>query len=175
MLRRIAVAPALLLALGACTVGPDFAPPEWLSPASWFAKKAEADPEGTQYAGYGSDRSELVERVQAIPSLRSWSIALPARTSTCRSPRRGSPNPARSLAMAGAAQFPTLNANGSYARQKSSNIGVFSNAPNALGANGALGNTAGGLKSWHLNPFDVYQVGFDASWELDLWGGVRRR
>lgn len=23
-------------------------------------------------------------------------------------------------------------------------------------------------------PFDVYQAGFDASWELDLWGRVRR-
>ena len=30
------------------------------------------------------------------------------------------------------------------------------------------------MRSSHLNPFDVYQVGFDASWELDLWGKVRR-
>ena len=43
MLRRIPAA-ALLLALGACTVGPNYAPPEWLSPASWFAKKAEPIP-----------------------------------------------------------------------------------------------------------------------------------
>ena len=76
--------------------------------------------------------------------------------------------------MAGAAQYPTLNANGSYARQKTSDVGVFSGAPNAIGANGAFGNTTGGIQSSHLNPFDVYQVGFDASWELDMWGGVRR-
>ena len=76
--------------------------------------------------------------------------------------------------MAGAAQFPTLNANGSYTRQKASDVGVFANAPNALGANGAFGSTTGGIESAHLNPFDVYQVGFDASWELDLWGKVRR-
>jgi NodT family efflux transporter outer membrane factor (OMF) lipoprotein len=25
-----------------------------------------------------------------------------------------------------------------------------------------------------LKPFDLYQGGFDASWEVDLWGGVRR-
>ena len=37
------------------------------------------------------------------------------------------------LGVAGAAQFPTLNANGSYTRQKASDVGVFSNSPNALG------------------------------------------
>ena len=76
--------------------------------------------------------------------------------------------------MAGAAQFPTLNANGSYTRQKASDVGVFANAPNALGANGASGSNVGGIRSSHLNAFDVYQAGFDASWELDLWGKVRR-
>jgi hypothetical protein len=40
MLIRLSAA-ALLLALGACTVGPSFEPPDWLSPTSWFAKKAE--------------------------------------------------------------------------------------------------------------------------------------
>lgn len=51
---------------------------------------------------------------------------------------------------------------------------MFSNAPNPLGANGAEGNTAGGLRSDKLAPFNVYQTGFDATWELDIWGGVRR-
>jgi NodT family efflux transporter outer membrane factor (OMF) lipoprotein len=78
------------------------------------------------------------------------------------------------LGVVGAAQFPTLNANGSYTRQKASNIGVFSNSPNALGASGASGSTTGGIRSSTLNAFDVYQVGFDASWEVDLWGRVRR-
>ena len=40
MLIRLSAA-TLLLALGACTVGPNFEPPDWLSPTSWFAKKAE--------------------------------------------------------------------------------------------------------------------------------------
>ena len=78
------------------------------------------------------------------------------------------------LGVVGSVQFPDLNGNGSYTRQKSSDVGVFANAPNALGANGASGNSAGGLQGTHLNPFDVYQVGFDASWEVDLWGRVRR-
>ena len=47
-------------------------------------------------------------------------------------------------------------------------------APNALGANGASGSNVGGIRGGQLNAFDVYQVGFDASWEVDLWGKVRR-
>ena len=40
MVKRL-LAAALPLALGACTVGPNFEPPEWLSPVSWFTRKAE--------------------------------------------------------------------------------------------------------------------------------------
>ena len=78
------------------------------------------------------------------------------------------------LGIAGASQFPSMNANASYTHQKASDVGVFANAPNPLGANGAFGNTAGGIGSRQLKPFNVYQVGFDASWELDLWGKVSR-
>jgi len=78
------------------------------------------------------------------------------------------------LGVVGAAQFPMLNGNGSYTRQKASDVGVFANAPNALGASGASGSRVGGTRSSQLSAFDVYQVGFDASWELDLWGKVRR-
>ncbi len=78
------------------------------------------------------------------------------------------------LGVARSAEFPTFNANGSYTREKASNVGQFAAAPNPLGANGEFGNSAGGLRSANLAPFSVYQAGFDASWELDLWGGVKR-
>jgi NodT family efflux transporter outer membrane factor (OMF) lipoprotein len=78
------------------------------------------------------------------------------------------------LNAAEAARLPTLNGNTSYTRQKASDTGPFDLAPGALGANGASGSTAGGLGSRQLNSFDVFQVGFDASWEIDFWGGVRR-
>ncbi len=41
-------------------------------------------------------------------------------------------------------------------------------------ANGATGNSTGGIQGAGLKPFDLYQGGFDSSWEVDLWGGVRR-
>jgi NodT family efflux transporter outer membrane factor (OMF) lipoprotein len=172
MLKRVAAA-ALLLALGACTVGPDFEPPEWLSPASWFARKSEPIPPEPSVAiaapidpewwnlFHDPTLTALVRRVA--------SENLDVQIATVRIAESRA-----QLGVVGAAQFPTLNANGSYTRQKASDVGVFSNAPNALGASGASGSTTGGIRGGHLNAFDVYQVGFDASWELDLWGKVRR-
>jgi NodT family efflux transporter outer membrane factor (OMF) lipoprotein len=172
MLRRIP-AVALLLALGACTVGPNYASPEWLSPASWFAKKAEPIPREPSVAVAGAiDPNWWKLFKDPILTKLEHRVAgenLDVQVATVRIAESRA-----QLAVAGAAQFPTLNANGSYARTKASDVGEFASAPNALGANGAFGNTTGGLRSSHLNPFDVYQVGFDASWELDLWGGVRR-
>jgi NodT family efflux transporter outer membrane factor (OMF) lipoprotein len=172
MLRRLFAA-ALPLALGACTVGPNFDAPDWLSPATWFAKKAEpiapalsmpvAEPIDPNWWNLFNDPvlTELERRVAGEN--------LDVQVATVRIAESRA-----QLGVAGAAQFPALNGNGSYTRQKASDVGVFSNAPNPLGANGASGNTTGGIRSGRLNPFDVYQVGFDASWELDLWGKVRR-
>ncbi len=173
ILTRLATA-ALLLALGACTVGPNFAPPEWLSPASWFAKKAEpisppasipvAEPIDPNWWNLFND-PELTTLERRVAGEK------PRRAGGDSQAHGGS---RAQLGVVGSVQFPDLNGNGSYTRQKSSDVGVFANAPNALGANGASGNSAGGLLGTHLSPFDVYQVGFDASWEVDLWGRVRR-
>jgi len=172
MVRRFPAAAAVLLLAG-CTVGPNFETPEWLSPASWFAKKAEpivppaslpvAEPIDPNWWSLFNDPvlTGLEQRVAGEN--------LDVQVATVRIAESRA-----QLGVVGAAQFPNLNANGSYTRQKSSDVGVFAKSLTALGANGASGNTAGGLMTTHLNPFDVYQVGFDASWELDLWGKVRR-
>jgi len=63
-------------------------------------------------------------------------------------------------AIVGAGRYPDLNVSSSYSRDRASQ------------------------NAWPYNAFDVpgfpweadlYQVGFDASWELDVFGGVRRR
>jgi NodT family efflux transporter outer membrane factor (OMF) lipoprotein len=171
-LRRIPAAAALLLLAG-CTVGPNFETPEWLSPASWFAKKAEpiqrtpslpvAEPIDPDWWDLFKD-PELTALERRVAGENLDVQVATVRLAESRA----------QLGVVGAAQFPNLNANGSYTRQKASDVGVFSKAPNALGANGASGSTTGGVSSSVLNAFDVYQVGFDASWEVDLWGRVRR-
>jgi NodT family efflux transporter outer membrane factor (OMF) lipoprotein len=172
MLRKIPTAAALLL-LTACTVGPNFEAPGWLSPASWFAKKAEPIPPAPSLPV-----AEAIDpnwwNLFNDPELTALEHRVAGENLDVQVATARLEESRAQLGITGAAQFPTLNANGSYTRQKSSNVGEFANAPTALGANGASGNTAGGLGSRKLNPFDVYQVGFDASWELDLWGKVRR-
>ena len=171
MIRFPAAAAALLLA--GCTVGPNFESPEWLSPASWFAKKAEliqrppslpvAEPIDPDWWNLFRD-PELTALERRVAGENLDVQVATVRLAESRA----------QLGIVGAAQFPNLNANGSYTRQKASDVGVFASAPNALGANGASGNTAGGLTGSTHGAFDVYQVGFDASWEVDLWGRVRR-
>jgi NodT family efflux transporter outer membrane factor (OMF) lipoprotein len=80
-------------------------------------------------------------------------------------------------------ELPTLNGNASYTRELQSADGVIgllggSGSPSATDTNG-LGGRQGGVPtqsatSSALPPFNLYQYGFDASWELDLWGRVRR-
>ncbi len=81
-------------------------------------------------------------------------------------------------------QFPQLNGNASYTRERQSKQGVISIFGGSGGGAGGgtagtqsngLGGRQGGIPSTiPLAPFDLFQGGFDASWELDLWGRVRR-
>src|SRR5579864_3750388 len=143
MLKRISVASALVLALGACTVGPNFEPPEWMSPGSWFAKKAEpigrepsmpvAEPIDPNWWNLFND-PELTALERRVAGENLDVQVATVRLAESRA----------QLGVAGAAQFPSFNANGSYTRQKASEGGVFSNAPMPLAAIVASGCTAGG-------------------------------
>ena len=85
------------------------------------------------------------------------------------------------LGVAKADEYPNLNANGSYLRQRLSKNGEISLLSSGGTADNGTGG-AGGIPTAEatngatqiLQPFDLYQAGFDASWEVDLWGRVRR-
>ena len=169
---RLGATMGAALALGGCTLGPDFKVPQWASPGSWFhAEKARTPERSTPVAEpidpnwwdlfHDTELSALERRVAAEN--------LDVRAATTRLAQSRA-----ELGVARGAEFPTLNGNLSYTRQKASDIGVFANAPNPLGASGAQGARAGGIRGGHLAAFDVYQGGFDASWELDIWGRVKR-
>jgi NodT family efflux transporter outer membrane factor (OMF) lipoprotein len=66
-----------------------------------------------------------------------------------------------------AAEFPSLNSNNQYQREQYSKNGIVS----LLG--GLVGPTAG--TGFAPGPINEFNSGFDASWELDLWGRVRRQ
>ena len=68
--------------------------------------------------------------------------------------------------MTAAAAFPSINGDAKYTRELYSQNGIVSLL------SGLLGPTASSFNPGALNE---YNVGFDASWELDLWGKVRRQ
>lgn len=181
--RRVIAPPALALALlGAlvqgCTVGPDFLPPEAKTPAAWTnealtaaprkepvsAVDAASDPVPAWWTSFGDPLlTSLIERAAAANlDLRQAVL----RIAEARAQRD----------IAGAAQWPSLSGNASYARERISEKTAMASLLSAFGA--APGSPAAGGVSRALpglqNPFGQYQYGFDASWEVDLFGRVRR-
>lgn len=190
---RRAVLVLVLAGLAGCTVGPDFEAPSPWSPASWFrgapgrpaslASLPVAEPVDPEWWGVFGDPvlTGLMRRVAASNlDVRVASIRLAEARA-----QRG---------IAAADAFPRVNGNASYTRERLSERGVIgvlggqggggqggggqggSTATSSNGLGGTSGSpptssASGGRK---LPPFDLFQGGFDASWELDLWGRVRR-
>ena len=183
--------PIAALLLAGCTVGPDFQQPSLWSPASWFSARPNparleasmpvAEPVDAEWWKNFNDPvlTGLVRRVAAGN--------LDVRTSAVRLAESRAQR-----SVAGADQFAQINGNGSYTRERLSKQGVISLVGGGgSGANSVSGGTSsntqsnglggrqGGFPSSVAGPsaipaFDLFQGGFDASWELDLWGRVRR-
>jgi NodT family efflux transporter outer membrane factor (OMF) lipoprotein len=168
--------------LSACTMGPNFQHPALQTPALWPNAPLAAEADATHsvavpepvdplwWNSFGDPiLTELVTR--AISSNLDIKVAA-ARVAESRA----------QLGQAKADAFPTLNGNASYTRELQSADGVIgllggSGSPSATDTNG-LGGRQGGVPTQStgsaLPPFNLFQYGFDASWELDLWGRVRR-
>jgi NodT family efflux transporter outer membrane factor (OMF) lipoprotein len=165
-----------MAALAGCAVGPDFKRPAWASPASWFSgpKEAVKPPPSIPVAEpISADWWTLFHD----PMLTGLERRVAAENLDVKVAGIRFAESRAQLGFARASLFPTLGGNASYTREKASNTGLFAVIPSATGAsaaNGAFGNSAGGVTVGNLAPFDIWQGGFDASWEVDLWGGVRR-
>jgi NodT family efflux transporter outer membrane factor (OMF) lipoprotein len=176
------------LLLCGCNVGPNFERPGFWSPSTWFGSRADtpqrleasmpvAEPVDAEWWKQFNDPAltSLVRRVSAGN--------LDVRAATARL--------AQSRAQRGitaADEFPQINGNSSYTRQRVSKQGVVSAIGSGGGGGGGASGGSPGTQSNGLGgrqgafptggsgipPFDLFQGGFDASWELDLWGRVRR-
>jgi NodT family efflux transporter outer membrane factor (OMF) lipoprotein len=176
--RKLPIVAAMMgaTALSGCTLGPDFKQPGWASPSSWFAgpkevvrpaasKPVEEPIDVDWWTLFHDPMLTGLERRVAAENLDVKTAGIRLTESRAE------------LGVARAALFPTLGGNVSYTRQQASNNGLFAVVPSAAGAtgaNGASGNSTGGVEGKGIQPFDLYQGGFDASWEVDLWGGVAR-
>lgn len=179
-LRAIALTILACLVIVGCTVGPDFERPHSVTPAVFDrTQSTHAVPVASQpvqaalgpewWTLFGDPVLDDLEKRLADANLDV--AAASARLRQSRAERR----------VAGAAQYPTLGAAASYDRERGSENGILSllgvnpaqAQPQSASGNAPLGVAA--LPGSKGSPaYDLYQTGFDASWELDLWGRVRR-
>jgi len=183
---RCILLPALLaglLALG-CEVGPNYHKPNTaLSPSfSEAATRPATQPANPRLAAIPTPQqlqrwwetfddpelNHLVER-----SLNQ-NLDLQAAVQRIRQARA-------QLGIAGAILYPTVNSFGNYSHSRrsehlgssgggggSSSSGSGTTGTTGSGSSGGFGGGGAGLES------DFYQVGFDSSWEIDVFGGERR-
>ena len=169
------VAMASLLLAG-CVVGPSFRPTTPDTPTAWRAPRptplsavtADEPAEPAWWKSFGDpELSSLVERALAA-NLGARQAVL--RIEEAREERR----------IAAAAAWPSIDANASYAdtriSERTATTSLLSALGGALGGahSGAPGGVAAALPGLK-NPFDQYQAGLTGTWEIDLFGRVRRQ
>jgi len=180
-----AMASGLLAAcmLPACTVGPDFVRPTPQAPAHW-STRATAPPAPEQRPTAPADGAAAppssVDEQNA--ELRSWWRGLEDPKLDSLIERAVQSNldlraavlrieEARAQrAIAAAAFWPTLSVDASYSRQRFSETTPTGSLLTTVG--GARG--PGGASVNIPNPYNQFQLSAGASWEIDLFGRVRR-
>jgi len=150
-----ALAAVSLAALAACTVGPDYHRPDVPTPQAFSepgasAPASDADLSRWWLQFHDPVLESLIERALAN------NLDLEAAASRVRQARFGEK-------VADAAQWPTVNATGGA---------LTLNSDRGSGASSTGAPPQGFQLPGHLN---LYSAGFDATWEIDLFGGVRRQ
>ncbi|MBS0341420.1 MAG: efflux transporter outer membrane subunit [Proteobacteria bacterium] len=162
------VALAVGILLCGCAVGPDFQPPANDAPADFSAWHGGADDLAARPAPgpaaspitWQSFADSQLERLQA----RALEANPDLQTAALRfAQSRAQGSAVRSQGM------PQVNASGSALRLRESEDGDFARVIGAINP-AQKDQIVKVLSEVH----DMYQLGFDASWELDLWGRVRR-
>ena len=143
MVRRLAL--VLLFGLGACAVGPRYAPPKTAAADVWLEPQTPGAPDPAWWRGFNDPQlTELIALAEAnSPDLK---IAA-ARLAEARA----------GLSAARVAAGPQGEATASYARDE-------------VSANGEI--PINRIPGFHRE-FSLFDGGFDASWEVDLWGRQR--
>jgi len=144
---------ALVLAGAGCMVGPNYRRPDVVTPPSWGELASTAPPAGRSDAVVdGSptawwttfDDALLTSLIQRTVDANLTLQQAEARVREARASRR----------IAASGLWPHVEAAGSYTRERTSKNGISA---------GSAGRT-----------FNLFQAGFDANWELDVFGGIRR-
>jgi NodT family efflux transporter outer membrane factor (OMF) lipoprotein len=158
MLKLSNAAMAASLFFAGCAVGPDYKPPENALPPGWQeARQRGIETQPAELAKWWTEFKDplldsLVER--AVKSNLDLRIA-EARIREARG----------ALGVAGADLWPTVDVSGSYTRNRASENAVGSPSQGAV-----VAPSEGRQLEQNL-----FKTGFDSGWEIDIFGGARRR
>lgn len=157
----------LALTLTGCAVGPDFVRPTPTAPDDW-----------TSWRSGDASLRIPTEATQALPT--QWWQAFNDATLDALQRRAFDASPdlqtaaqrfaqARAQRSTVAAQRgPEVNASGGVTRQRQSEYGAGMRMLEVIPGDQQA------FVDFLTEPFNLYQAGFDASWEPDLWGRIRR-
>jgi len=174
--RAIAAAASAVLILQACTVGPNYQPPHEPVPERYSgAAAAAAAAAGSQSARISEQREPVSfwwrefhdEELDALID-RAIAGNLNLKSAYVRIVE------ARIQVQSARAQgMPALNASASYTREQLGLAGILKSQ--GVGKSGPTASASAQQLIGALEkPVNLYQLGFDASWEIDLFGKVRR-
>ena len=156
----------LALLLGGCTVGPDYKAPEMPMPAGYWAPSQTAAPLSLPVAE-SVDLSEWWKQFHdaELESLITRALAQNPDLLTAESRVREA---REQEIIAGAKGLPQVNAMADTIQAHSA-----SNPLSSL-AGGQSSSSSGGAQPQRGTNIHLYSAGFDATWEIDVFGGVRR-
>lgn len=144
---------ALVFFVSSCAVGPDYRRPNVAVPKQWHEVTGKAKPNLTDKWWRTFNDKELNRLIEeAVNANLDFKIAL-ERIKQARVQRTAT----------FASGLPSLSARANPSRRLNSIVGGVQPG----------GNTGGGFGVGN-QLINIYQMGFDAQWELDLFGGVRR-
>jgi outer membrane protein, multidrug efflux system len=150
--------------LSACKVGPNFNEPKEPVPDKYaravHERVSDGNPDSAWWRQFNDPQLDELETQAAAGNLdlkASFLRILEARTQVQSARAQG---------------LPSLNGTASYNREQLGLAGILKSQHVDIGPTASPAEQAliGSLES----PVNVYQLGFDASWELDLFGKVRR-
>jgi NodT family efflux transporter outer membrane factor (OMF) lipoprotein len=156
---------ALAPLLAGCTVGPDFVAPQADTPNQWTKTATPAHGVDNAPADPGAWWSNFHDPVLTSLIGRAAQSNLDIQEAALRIAESRA-----NLAITESAEWPTLGGNASYTRQRFSTTTAQGSLFNSIGNIGIKGVSLPAFP----NPYNQFQTGFDASWEPDLFGGVRR-
>ncbi len=167
--RALALACATLL--GACTMGPDFTRPETTPPPAFPSAAAPladvpSKPVARAFDGrawWSVFKDPVLDRLVDEALRQNLDLQTAALRIEEARAQRGT---------AAAQGRPSVSGMGLGGRQRSSENGFTSALSGGASQQGA---SQGGAAAAAPSPYsDLFQLGFDATWELDLWGKARR-